>query len=91
MKPITDYSDADKPVFHGQTERTLNRAFNAVANPNDWKAPIKTAHVKGVDLQATCAAIVYYTATWPKIDYCPATGGFWVSADGYRAGPAGDH
>jgi hypothetical protein len=91
MKAIHDYSEADKPIYHGLTERTLNRAFNAVADPDDWKAPIKTAHVTARDLTETCAAIVYYTSTWPKIDYCPATGGFWVSADGYRTGPAGDH
>jgi hypothetical protein len=69
-------------------------AFGLVADPKDWKAPIGA--YCSVDLKDVIHdAVIHFTATRAHFAG-PITGGpkrglFWVTADGYRAGPAGDH
>lgn len=68
------------------TQEQLQRAFDAVANPQDWKAPIE-AVIESSAWQLTKAAIVHFTATQPTLK-ANDDGRFVVTAPGYRAGPA---
>lgn len=68
-------------------EQRLSDCFDAVANPDDWRAPID-AIVEAVDLNDTIQAVIHYTASTPIIvDDGP--GKYRLYAQGYRAGPAG--
>ena len=70
------------------TPEQLDAAFDMVKNPTHWKDPIETviddAHIAVVE-----AAIIHFTATIPEFFH--DKGQTYVVADGYRAGPAGDH
>lgn len=83
------------------TQAELDAAFSKVANPDDWKAPVK-AIVPVAELAVTLVAISHFTATSATVRI--ATGedlradgrivgtsieSFEVTAPGYRAGPAG--
>lgn len=68
----------------------LERAFSAVHDPDDWKAPIEV-WVAGEAVLAVCEAIRFYTATEPKVALDVTRMRYLVTAEGYRAGPAGDH
>lgn len=72
----------------------------AVPNYQDWKSPIAwgigTRHLvehlagrAGVTLDDVLDAIEFYTATEATVT--EVNGVTWIKADGYRAGPAGDH
>lgn len=74
------------------TKGQLSDAFDAVANPQDWRAPI-LAWIWLGDLGLTRKAVAFYTATELR-----TTGQerrvngrteVEVAAAGYRAGPAG--
>ena len=88
----------DMPVTPGVTVRQLQQAFNEVAQPGDWKGPIratklfKTATEAQQRGQQYADAIEYFTATQAKLKIQPH-GGYGVrleiEAEGYRAGPAG--
>ena len=70
------------------------KAFEKVQNPRDWKAPID-AVVPLTEADTTIEAIEFYTATkarilrWQFME--DGRAGVHIQADGYRAGPAGDH
>lgn len=83
------------------TQAQLEAAWSKVADPKDWKAPVK-AIVVAEDLVVTLYAISHFTATEASVR--PADGdhlredgkivgasiaSFHVAAPGYRAGPAG--
>ena len=79
------------------TQTQLDHAFEAVANPSDWRAPIDiTLDVMGA-LEAAGGwavvreAIQHFTATVPTIVYGLGARSARIRAIGYRAGPAGDH
>lgn len=71
----------------------LSEAFDKVANPEDWKAPIDaTVSITDIREGATIkAAVEFYTATKATIKL--TTYGrdikIHVTSDGYRMGPAG--
>ena len=75
----------------GYTRQELNDAFAMVHNPDDWKAPInKAIPCHPVTMAKVREAIMFYTATeavFTELDDQRVC----VQADGYRAGPAGDH
>jgi hypothetical protein len=71
------------------TREELSAAFNAVANPTDWRAPI-CAEVRIEDFAKTAEAVGFFTATELVARHTPGKPGwFLVEAVGYRAGPAG--
>ena len=85
--------------FEGFLVTDLERAFGLVKDPADWKAPIDAFlpdFPSGL-IDQVIAGIRFYTATEPTVT--PETvrsgtlrlKGFRITADGYRAGPAGDH
>lgn len=78
------------------TPDKLKIAFDLVADPKDWRAPINAVvlvearDAVGVTLGEIAAAIVHYTATKPDIFVLTVPAGAVVfRAEGYRAGPAG--
>lgn len=68
----------------------LQRAFDRVANPKDWKAPIaaKLSTLTMTEKILITCAVEFFTATRPTF-YTTGSGTVLVHADGYRAGPAG--
>lgn len=67
--------------------RALKRAFDAVADPADWRNPID-AMIPAGHRDVTAAAIDFYTAT--PASFADVDGDFFnVTAVGYRNGPAG--
>lgn len=84
-------------LLGGYRESELIEAFNRVKNKEDWKAPIRA--VLGPTTEAELAlieyAIQFYTATTARVTHKVDANGTvtatLIEADGYRAGPAGDH
>ncbi len=72
------------------TQEQLKAAFDAVSNPDDWKAPV-FASMGGESVNVVVAAIRHFTATDPEVVLDVGTMRWVVSSIGYRAGPAGDH
>lgn len=73
----------------------LGAAFDRVADPRDWRAPIN-AVIAPDRRTITACAIVHFTATKPRFTPLGNPGSsapkmLLVRALGYRAGPAGDH
>lgn len=64
-------------------------AFDLVVDTDDWKAPVD-GFVHEVDVAVVSEAVSYFTATVAKVEPGPTPGRFHITADGYRAGPAGD-
>ena len=87
---MTQVLDNVKPIWKGYTQAQLSDAFDAVANPHDWKAPICVA-VPGEHVSIVVAAIQFYTATEPTIELCISNMRYVITSEGYRNGPAGDH
>ena len=81
---------ANQVVYKNYTHGELSKAFAAVENPNDWKAPI-AAFMPGEAVMIVTAAIEFFTATKPVVRLDPRTMRYLVTSEGYRAGPAGDH
>lgn len=77
-------------VYEGYTQDQLKEAFDAVADPQDWKAEIATM-VKGEMVLLAVAAIKFYTATVPEVKLHVSTMLYYIFSEGYRKGPAGDH
>ena len=70
----------------------LEAAFNAVADPDDWRAPISALIEPDQRLiQMTVTAVAFFTATVPTLSMVETPAGYMVAinAVGYRAGPAG--
>ena len=75
----------------GETEYTLKlrSLFSTICDPHDWRKPIR-ATVPKEKASTYLEAIEYFTAT--KGNVVEDLGGtVTIEADGYRAGPAGDH
>ena len=72
----------------------LQAAFNKVADPADWRAPIR-CRIPMADLRVTRQAVDFFTATTLHIDEhftkYGASAEVLVYARGCRAGDAGDH
>ena len=67
----------------------LERMFNRLADPADWKAPVK-ATIREDELWVAREAVEFYTATTLRVvERCGSR--LVVAALGYRMGPAGDH
>lgn len=74
---------------YDRTHAELLRAFDLVADPDDWRAPIR-AFCRAADVKAVQEAVTYFTATTATAVLIPFVGQFYITAVGYRAGPAGD-
>lgn len=70
----------------------LREIFDAVSDPDDWKGPIR-ALIPASGHGVVDAAVEFFTATRISVTDGPevGTGRILIEADGYRAGPAGDH
>lgn len=80
-------ADLDEIREQGTREDELEAAFNLVADPNDWKAPID-AWVEHYKYDLVAEAIEYFTATEPRLGGLQ-NGWKRIIATGYRNGPAG--
>jgi hypothetical protein len=85
-------------MTYEENHERLTKAFNLVANKEDWRAAVntfladETLKTAGFDLAAVREAVVYFTGTMPTFKRAGfAPHGYAVTATGYRAGPAGDH
>jgi len=76
--------------YKGYRVKDLEKVFNRLTDPDDWKAPIAT-RMPGELVNIAVAAIEFYTATVPQIAVDLTTMTYLVTSEGYRAGPAGDH
>lgn len=90
-----DPTDGDEIIARdGNNYRVgrLRAIFNAVADPDDWRGPIR-ALIPASGHGAVDAAVEFFTATRIRVTDGPelGTGRILIEADGYRAGPAGDH
>jgi hypothetical protein len=71
------------------THSELSKAFDAIRNKEDWKAPI-LAVIKEENFKLYAAAVEFFTATPLTIRKSSnvAEGSLCVESIGYRAGPA---
>lgn len=82
-------AEADGIVYAGLTEAELHQAFNLVADPDDWRAPINALVGPG-ELEAAITAIEFFTATIPTVEVVSVPERVYrVRSVGYRNGPAG--
>jgi hypothetical protein len=78
-------------IHEGYTKEELSWAFDAVADPDDWKGAIDSV-IPRAEFEKTYAAIEFYTATKATCSvYNEIHQLVRIRAAGYRAGPAGDH
>lgn len=83
------------PLPSKERHDVLKRAFDAVANPADWKAPIDARVTRDVLARANVTiedileAVEFFTATTATVSTPDMHGARSVRADGYRRGPAG--
>ena len=86
----TERADAIRSILGGYTEDELFAAFDAVADPYDWRAPIDS-YVDPADVNRIVFAIKHYTATVPTLTVHQLKGVqlIRVRSIGYRMGPAG--
>ncbi len=84
--------DLDVTYAPGLTVKksVLSKAFDEVADPNDWKGPISALIAfDNPHLQFVLIAVEFFTATEAT---AKAEGDkLRITAKGYRMGPAGDH
>ena len=77
-------------LLGGYTHEELQQAFNAVADPDNWKAPIK-ATIQGISRESADRiqyAVEFYTATQCQVTKANKDT-FRFESVGYRNGPAG--
>ncbi len=79
-----------------QMQARLTKAFDLVCNKEDWRAEIQTfvsdpvLAAAGVSIEEVREAVIHFTATVPSFSrFWEGEGGYWVTAIGYRNGPAG--
>ena len=83
------------PESYDAMQARLTKAFNLVQPATHWKdqidafVPMEALHRDGLTLHDLSEAVIHFTATVPTIK--EGRTGFFVKADGYRAGPAGDN
>lgn len=76
------------------TVAELHKAFDIVADPNDWRGPID-AIVPAAEVAISVQAIGFYTGAGVRTNRADAPAGceggeFWrLQSVGYREGPAG--
>ena len=91
---INDIADNGRAIVDdlrgGYTHEALQAAFTAVHDPADWRAPIRT-FIDAAVLDITKTAVEFFTATKVRVAATTDPGRLAIEADGYRAGPAGDH
>jgi len=89
IKPDSYYEqfDNERPAFGKYTERELHRAFDAVANPENWKYPVDARiPAEGVDTNLIADAVAFFTGSHAEIYPDPdETGWLIVDAAGYYA------
>lgn len=87
-EPVTFFG-RDGTAYHVDY---LDRIFDTVCDENDWKAPI-SAVIPPRTFAVVDTAVEFFTATRIRAIgiYPDGSGRILVEADGYRAGPAGDH
>jgi len=78
---------AIQTVFAGFTQFELDKAFESVQDPADWRAPIDSL-CYAANEDRVAAAILYFTATKATFHECDEPGKVRVTALGYRMGPA---
>ena len=66
----------------------LRKVFDAICDPDDWRAPIAVS-VSGEAVLPVVAAIEFYTATNPSVSLNVERMKYLVTSVGYRNGPAG--
>ncbi|GEM_PF-2845850 len=76
--------------YRGHTIANMRKAFDLLADPDDWRAPID-AWIDHRAYGLAAAAVEFFTCTELQIigGPQPLTGRILVHADGYRMGPAG--
>ena len=80
-------------------QQRMTAAVNLVANETDWKKPVlalvsnKMLQAAGLSIEDVAEAVAFFTATVAKVTPAGTSDGpgYFVTAVGYRAGPAGDH
>jgi len=77
----------DKIREQAKRQDVLQAAFNTVADPTDWRAPID-AWVEADKYELVAEAVQYFTATEPRL-IALQNGWKRMVATGYRNGPAG--
>ncbi len=87
---VVDFSTDSLLTHNGikYEQAELDAAFDLVKSPTHWKDPIE-AVINEADVAVVTAAIIHFTATTPEFFFKGSR--CYVIADGYRAGPAGDH
>ncbi len=88
--PALSFYTSDEPVYRGFSYPQLKAAFDKLADPSDWRAPIY-AVMPGELVSVAVAAIQFFTATEPDVQLDMQHMKYHVQSIGYRAGPAGDH
>lgn len=83
----------DEVEFLDYTHGELRCAFDIVANPDDWRAPISTT-IDERFLSVVCAAVNFFTSTDVVCiardpNHSRIQNAIELRADGYRMGPAG--
>lgn len=64
---ISDYRpDPNEVVYGSFTRGELEKAFNAVQNPENWKMPIR-ATINSSDVEVTSAAICFYAGGCARV------------------------
>lgn len=83
---------AEKVQLMNGLHPALTGLFNKVAPKDNWKGPINALVTLSADELALLPyAIEFFTATKATILRGSNPGTYVVTADGYAAGPAGDH
>ena len=95
MQTIPDLLAAEQraeetTLYQGFTIAALRRTFDAICDPDDWRAPI-AVWVQGEAVQQVVAAIAFFTATTAQVTCDTQTMRYGITSVGYRHGPAGDH
>jgi hypothetical protein len=76
--------------YKGYKVSEIRKVFDAMADPDDWRAPIE-AWIDHKLFGIAAVATEFFTCTELKVigGPEPLTGRILVQADGYRNGPAG--
>ena len=76
---------SDYKLIGGFTLRELKEAFDRVADPEDWRAPIDRV-VAEVELEVTKSAIIFYTAKTPMVEEWTGGRTFTAASGGMGTG-----
>jgi len=77
-------ANKDSYTSYGGFEITdLKAAFDKVANPENWKLPIRDAVVRCEDVNITVVAIAFYTGSAARVTRIHGSDKCTINADGY--------